>query len=107
MQDPVVRWGLSHVGVITWAELEAEDPGNVLGQARAHGLAYGVAISLDRDGSRSFAVLARHDRPLTAEETTEATHLTEELHDLTASAAPLSAATRAELRRQSVAFTHP
>ena len=107
MGDPVVRWGLTHVGVVTWAELEADDEAGVLAQARAHGLAYGVAISFDRGGSRSFAVLARHDRPFTAEETSEAQRLAEELHDLTANAGPLSAATRDELRRLSVAFTHP
>ncbi len=90
-----------------WDALKEHDPAGIFDRARAHGLAHGFVISLERGGSLSVGSLARRDRPFTPEEMEEIRELVTQLHDSTASAKILSAETREALRRLSVAFTQP
>jgi LuxR family transcriptional regulator len=81
--DPTVRWGMSHTGTITWAELEGDDPAGVLRQGRDHGLVHGLAVSVGDAAERSLGFFAHADRPITAAETAIALDVMTRLHDLT------------------------
>ena len=107
MQDPMVAWAFSNEGHITWAELSAEDHAGVFRRAAAQGLRHGIAMSLVRDGSRSIGGFARPDRAFTVEETESIGSAMSQLHDATASVQSLPEEVRDDLRRLSVAFTHP
>lgn len=107
IHDPTIAWAAAHRGVISWEDLKGRDPAGVFGKARRHGLVHGFALSLERGGSLSLGSFARPDRDYTAEEMRAIEATMAELHDATASAAPLSPATREALRSLSVAFTQP
>jgi LuxR family transcriptional regulator len=62
VSDPVIRWCYAHTGVIRWSDITLDDPRQVLAQARAFGLTYGVAVSVfdsTRGGQRSFGMFVR------------------------------------------------
>lgn len=68
MSDPVLRWIYESEGLCRWSEIPFPDPRGVLAAARAHGLAYGIAVSLRDEphgGPRSFGSFARSDREFT------------------------------------------
>jgi len=44
LRDPVVAWALSEVGSLRWSAITLSDPFDILGQARAHGLAYRATV---------------------------------------------------------------
>ena len=72
MSDPVLRWIYESEGLCRWSEVPFPDPRGVLSAAHAHGLRYGVAVSLrdaPHDGPRSFGSFARSDREFTDRET--------------------------------------
>jgi LuxR family transcriptional regulator len=63
--DPVIRWCYAHTGVIRWSDITIDDPRQVIAQARAFGLRFGVAVSIfdsQRGGPRSFGMFVRGDR---------------------------------------------
>lgn len=69
--DPVIRWAYGATGAVRWSGIDVEDPRGVLPAARAHGLRFGVAISIRVDapkGERSFGHFARGDREFTEDE---------------------------------------
>ncbi|MDU8946305.1 helix-turn-helix transcriptional regulator [Ovoidimarina sediminis] len=68
MCDPLVSWGFATTGTARWSALDHPDPHNVLGQASAYGLNYGVAVSTGPTTSRSIGGFARKDREFTDEE---------------------------------------
>ncbi len=68
MCDPLVSWGFSTTGTARWSALNHPDPHNVLGQASAYGLNYGVAVSCGPTTSRSVGGFARSDREFTDQE---------------------------------------
>jgi LuxR family transcriptional regulator len=107
MQDPTVAWAFEHTGTIRWRDLASSDAAGVLTAAAGHGLAYGFTLSQDRDNSRSLSSFSRSDRDFTDAEIAAIVDLADELHDLTANGASLSAETRDNLRAMSVRFTHP
>lgn len=84
IQDPTVQWGMQNVGHVDWADLAADDPADVLGKARAHGLRHGFSFALIEGDSRSIAGFARGDRPFTAQERAEISAKVTQLHTLTA-----------------------
>jgi LuxR family transcriptional regulator len=84
MHDPTVRWGLEHEGAIDWDDLADRDPADVIGQARAHGMAHGLTVSLVEDGSRSVGSFSRGDRGFAAGEQAELDGLFRRLHRATA-----------------------
>lgn len=106
MHDPIVGWGFENTGTIRWSELR-DDPMGVLEKSKPHGLVYGFACAVESDGSRSVAGCARADREFTDAEIAAIAADVQILHDETAKQGSLSEATREELRKMSVRFTHP
>ena len=97
MYDPVIRWVYANTGAARWSEIALDDPRNVLGMARDHGLTYGVAICCydgNAEGQRSFGTFARSDREFQDDEIAT---LSAELDFLHGRSAPPSNLTRAEL----------
>lgn len=95
--DPVMRWVYGNKGYIRWSELDAEDPRNILQQARAFGLRYGVTVSCvdgSGDGQRSFGTFVRADRDY---EPSECQFLYEHVLKLHAAKAPPTNLTEAEI----------
>lgn len=82
--DPMMIWCVMHQGSIAWGDLVRlmPDPLDVMGQARAHGLAFGVALSHGPAESRSYIGAAHPDRDFTAAEIARMTALLREAHDL-------------------------
>ncbi len=63
--DPMVSWGFSEEGTRRWSEITIPDPHDIWGQAAAHGLNYGVAVSHGPLSSRSIGGFSRPDREFT------------------------------------------
>lgn len=106
LQDPNVAWGFSNTGAIRWSVLEQNDPGGVMARARAHGMAYGVALATVRGDTRSVAGFARGDREFTDEEIARLTEVLDQLHDETAGGKGLSTGDREALKNMSIRLTH-
>ena len=97
MYDPVIRWVYANTGAARWSEIDDDDPRNVLGMAREHGLRFGVAICCydgNAEGQRSFGTFARADREFLD---TEIETLSIELERLHGTRTPPSNLTDAEL----------
>jgi LuxR family transcriptional regulator len=105
MQDPIVNFGFHGTGWRRWSDLD--DPGGVLVQSAAFGLAYGLAVAIEEGGSRSVAGLARPDREFSDTEVPDLVRTVTDLHLITLQAGQLSEPAHAELKRMSLAFTHP
>ena len=95
--DPIVRWGFSETGAIRWSDLVDQDDNNILGQSAAYGMAYGVAIGVEADNSRSMAGFSRPDREYTDAEISQLTKCTQALHDLTSSSESMGPELREDL----------
>ncbi len=64
VDDPVVLWGVSEIGVKRWSDLAAPDQ-IVFKRSAEYGLTYGVACATNSYGSQSFCGIARPDREFT------------------------------------------
>ena len=53
LRDPIIAWGFSTIGTTRWSEIGIPDPFNILGQARAFGMIYGLAVSCGPMTSRT------------------------------------------------------
>lgn len=82
--DPMMIWCVLNEGTIRWSDLTLQmpDPLNVMGQARDHGLTFGVALSRGPERSRSYLGAARADREFTAAEVAQMAALLRQAHDL-------------------------
>ncbi|MBM3605522.1 MAG: LuxR family transcriptional regulator [Alphaproteobacteria bacterium] len=82
--DPMMIWCMANQGSIRWSELSAgaADPLDVMKQAHAHGLRYGVALSVGPVESRSYIGAAHHEREFTDAEILRMTELLQQGHDL-------------------------
>lgn len=78
--DPLVSWGFGTEGSCRWSALNYPDPHQVMEQAKAFGLTYGVAVSVGHTSSRSIGGFARSDREFTDGEIAAITKLVETLH---------------------------
>ena len=94
LRDPLVFWGVGGKGATRWSEIKLPDPFNILGQAKAHGLTYGVVVSCGPITSRTIVGLARADREFTDAEIAEAEEIVLALHD---TAEPPTELTRAQI----------
>lgn len=83
LQDPTVRWGLGSTGVLRWDTPGLEDPADVLGKARAHGLTNGVALSIGPPEARTISGHTRSSGPFSDEEVARLQDLMEEMHAAT------------------------
>lgn len=80
LRDPLVFWGLGLKGHTRWSAIRLPDPFNILGQARSHGLAYGVVISCGPITSRTIVGLAHNEREFTDEEIAQTVKIVHNLH---------------------------
>lgn len=107
MQDPSVLWSMTNTGWIRWGELEANDPGGIIAEARrVGGMTYGVAWAVVIDDSRSFAGFSRGDRDFNEDEIAELGELLSRLHVATAGSDQFSPEAKAELKALAVRLTH-
>lgn len=107
MIDPIVHWGFENIGSVRWSELKAADTGGVLDKAAEFGLAYGVTVAIDSDGSRSFGGFSRADREFSDSETETLLGIFTEIHNQTAGGKALPDDTKEALKKMSVGYTHP
>ncbi len=80
MRDPMVAWGFSTVGTIRWSEIPFPDTFDIFGQAKNHGLNFGMAVALGEMRSRTIAGAARSDREFTDAEMKDIADLVNRLH---------------------------
>jgi LuxR family transcriptional regulator len=81
--DPVMHWCHRNTGAVRWSEIALDDPRDVMGHARRHGLHFGCAASCtdpDDAGQRSFGTFAHGEREFTAAEMGEIRDLLEDIH---------------------------
>jgi LuxR family transcriptional regulator len=83
LRDPIIAWGFSTIGATRWSEITIPDPFNILGQARAFGMVYGLAVSCGPMRSRTIASASRADREFDDGEIAEFAGLIGQLHDIT------------------------
>lgn len=71
--DPVMRWVYGEGGACRWSEIAQPDQRRIMSRAQAHGLEFGLVVSIldgGPGGQRSFGTFGRTDRELTDEEIT-------------------------------------
>lgn len=98
LRDPIIAWGFSVSGAARWSEIEIPDPFDILGQARAHGMVYGVAVSCGPMQSRTIASASREDREFDEDEIAAFQAVITRLHDITEPPKTLTRAQQAALR---------
>ena len=96
--DPLVSWGFSGVGSCRWSELTIPDPHEVLKQASAFDLNYGIAVSVGEVSSRTIGGLAKEDREFTDQEMQDVQEIVARLHMETTPPESLTDAQVAALR---------
>ncbi|MAM63815.1 MAG: LuxR family transcriptional regulator [Maritimibacter sp.] len=98
LADPMVFWGFGNDGAIRWSDIDLPDPLGILGQARAYGLVYGIAVSAGPTSSRTIGGFARDDREFTDVEIAQIQEIVEELHERATPPERLTPAQRMALR---------
>lgn len=98
LSDPVVHWGLTHVGGISWSDLTEQDPQGVLRDALAHGLHNGWTYATGPATSRTIAGLTKTGADFTADERAEISAIVDEIHNLTEGLEGFSTADQEALR---------
>lgn len=83
LSDPVVHWGLTHVGGIRWADLADHDPQGVLRDALAHGLHNGWTYAVGPQASRTIAGVTKTGADFTESQRAEVAQIVDDLHALT------------------------
>ncbi|PRY24900.1 autoinducer binding domain-containing protein [Aliiruegeria haliotis] len=106
MHDPTVKWGLQNEGIIDWSELEGDDPANVIGLAREHGIEHGFTASVNDVGTRSVGSFARTDTPFSEEDLRAINDSFVRLHGLTNVDGADDKALAEFLKNLSVELTH-
>ena len=97
LSDPVVHWGLSHVGAVNWADLADQDPQGVMRDALAHGLHNGWTYAVGPQTSRTIAGATKTGADFTPAERAEISQIVDDLHDLTEGFESFSPDTQAAL----------
>lgn len=97
LSDPVVHWGLTHVGSVNWADLTDQDPQGVIPDALAHGLHNGWTYAVGPQTSRTIAGLTKTGADFTASQRAEIAQIVDDLHELTEGFESFSAETQAAL----------
>jgi len=98
LRDPIIAWGFSETGTTRWSEINQLDPLNILGQAKAYGMNYGLVVSIGPMQSRTIASASRADREFTAPEIAAFAALANDLHNFTEPPTKLTAAQAEALR---------
>lgn len=81
--DPVVHFGLTETGRVTWDEMTDRDSEGVLVKAKEFGLHHGWTYALGQASSKTIAGLTRSDRRHTEAEMDEIEAIMDEMHALT------------------------
>lgn len=81
LRDPLVAWGYAKKGTVRWSEINIPDPFNIMGQARDHGLIYGVGFSCGPLLSRTIGGCSRDDREFNDDEIKRIGEIMQFLHD--------------------------
>ena len=84
LTDPVVVWGLTHIGRVVWSDLTSVDPDGVIAAAVSFGLTNGWTYATTTAHSRTIAGLTRSGRAHTPAEITEIEAIVDDLHHITA-----------------------
>ncbi len=98
LRDPTIAWGFSTTGACRWSALPIPDPFNILKDAAAHGLTFGLTVSHGPIASRTIASFARGDREFTDAEIQEISTTVWRLHEMTEPPASLTKAQKEALR---------
>jgi LuxR family transcriptional regulator len=104
--DPLVSWGFGTEGTVRWSALNHPDPHDVLGQAAAFGMKFGVAVSQGATSSRTIGGFGRGDREFTDDEIAQIAELVRVLHRETEPPERLSSAQVDALRLIAKGFRH-
>jgi len=98
LADPMVFWGFGNDGAIRWSEIQLPDPHDIIGQAREHGLTYGVAVAHGPTSSRTIGGFARADREFRDDEIARISEIVRQLHAASEPPEQLTPAQRMALR---------
>ena len=98
LRDPLIAWGFSTEGTARWNEITIPDPFDIMGQARAHGMVHGLAVSMGPMNSRTIASAARDDREFTDAEIGAFAAVIRRLHQATEPPASITPAQIQALR---------
>ncbi|MFT7107108.1 MAG: LuxR family transcriptional regulator [Yoonia sp.] len=105
MLDPLVSWGIEHMGTQRWSGLD--DSSGVMKMAADHGMKYGVVIATVSGDSRSLGGFSHTDHEFAGEEIEELQSEVVEAHNNTADTAHLDENTVEHLMKMSIMVTHP
>lgn len=98
LADPMVFWGFGNDGAIRWSEIDLPDPHDIIGQARSHGLLFGVAVAYGPTSSRTIGGFARADREYRDDEIARISEIVQQLHAASEPPEQLTSAQRMALR---------
>ncbi len=102
LKDPAMHWSFANTGFIRWHQLAENDPAGVIEKAAAHGMPYGMTISILDEQSRTVGGFGHADRDyLDAEIAEIEVHLLK-LHRATIGLSVLSEADMAALKKMSI-----
>ncbi|MDJ0628709.1 MAG: autoinducer binding domain-containing protein [Rhodobacter sp.] len=106
LRDPAMHWSFANSGSIRWRDLTDDDPADVIGKAREHGLPYGMTISLLDQQSRTVGGFAHPERDYLDVEIDQIKAHLLDLHRATIGVSVLSADDMAALKRMSIRLSH-
>lgn len=105
MHDPTVRWGFENSGVVSWSKLAANDPMNVLGAAKDHGMAHGLTYATQASDSHSVASFSHSTREFDTAEQAELLAQVDRIHAETLLMSGLPKNVVASLKKLSIRTT--
>ena len=95
--DPVVAWGMTHLGAIRWNALKEQDIAGVLSDARRQGLRNGWTYATGNDAARSIASFSR-STAFSAENVALISSIIDDIHAMTEGFDQFTPQTQAALR---------
>ncbi|MDO5648089.1 autoinducer binding domain-containing protein [Paracoccus sp. (in: a-proteobacteria)] len=98
LRDPTIAWGFSTLGACRWSALPVPDPFDILQEAAAHGMTFGVTVSCGPISSRTIASFTRSDREYLDNEIEHLVRIVHHMHELVEPPASLTKAQVEALR---------
>ncbi len=106
LRDPAVHWGFANSGFVRWRDLVDDDPADVIGKAREHGLTYGMTLSIFEQESRTVGGFAHPDRDYLDAEIEDIQACLLKLHKATLGVTVLSKDDIVALKKMSIRLSH-
>jgi len=100
LSDPSVAWGMANTGARRWSDMP--DTGDVLRQARAHGLSFGLTCSMADGPSRSLCGFAHDSRDFETAEVERLQDRAARLHAATAGHTHIAPQTAQVLKKMQI-----